>query len=543
MYQFEERTSMKKQQVQRILLSGTAVLAFLAAATFAADKPAPPVERSVPMEVAVVGLSPADQAQISAQLSNWLVSERPAGAVETPARIQISPEDLKSIEFPEPVNGEPLKVGVVVPMTARIGLHSLGSAKSPLPKNDGRVGGGTLEVTLEGGYVWAAAITSTDAGAIRVHLTNFSLPENAEMYFYSQRGEAYGPFTGFGPDGTREFWTPSVFGSEGILQLRVSGPVAKADLQKVSFSVTEVGHIGRGVFGTPADAEGGVASFCSFNASCIENNSCTSDPAVNNAELAVAKMLWVQGAFIYTCSGGLIADSDTGTQIPYFMTAGHCLSQSNSNLEAFFRYQVSCGTSNCTATYTDPPSNLIAGKTVGATVKAQGSISSGDYCLLQLSQDPPAGSVFLGWNNTPISGTNGAALHRVSHPSGAPQAYSSANVNTSLQTCQGWNRGPLIYSRGVVGGTEGGSSGSPVVNASGQFVGQLTGACGTNLNDVCDHTSNATVDGAFAYYYNAVAPYLAGGGGGCSPVGASCTANAECCSNSCKGKTGAKKCK
>ena len=36
------------------------------------------------------------------------------------------------------------------------------------------------------------------------------------------------------------------------------------------------------------------------------------------------------------------------------------------------------------------------------------------------------------------------------------------------------------------------------------------------------------------------------GGGGtptCEPVGASCTSNADCCSNSCKGKTGAKTCK
>jgi hypothetical protein len=126
----------------------------------------------------------------------------------------------------------------------------------------------------------------------------------------------------------------------------------------------------------------------------VVNNSCTSDPAVNNAELAVAKMLWIQGAFIYTCSGGLIADSDAGTQIPYFMTAGHCLSQSNSGLEAFFRYQASCGsTTNCTGTWDDPPVGSYAGKTWSATVLAQGQ--SPPVCLLRLSQNPPSGSVFL----------------------------------------------------------------------------------------------------------------------------------------------------
>jgi len=283
--------------------------------------------------------------------------------------------------------------------------------------------------------------------------------------------------------------------------------------------------------------EGAISSFCQFNASCIQNNGCTSDPAVNNAELAVAKLLWVQGCCIYTCSGGLIADSDAGTQIPYFMTANHCRSSSSSNMEAFFQYQVSCGTSTCTGTYTDPPTNLIAGKTVGATIKATGGISSGDFSLFQLNENPPAGSVFLGWTNSPIAFTNGAALHRVSHPSGAPQAYSNANVNTSASTCTGWNRGPLIYSTGNVGATEGGSSGSPVVNSSGQFVGQLTGSCGTNLNNVCDHASNRTVDGAFAHYYNSVAPFLVGGGGGCLSNGSSCSSNSQCCSNKCRGGT------
>ena len=52
-------------------------------------------------------------------------------------------------------------------------------------------------------------------------------------------------------------------------------------------------------------------------------------------------------------------------------------------------------------------------------------------------------------------------------------------------------RGAWIYSRDVYGGTEGGSSGSPIYNAQGQVVGQLTGACGTNTGDACDSGSNA----------------------------------------------------
>jgi matrixin len=36
---------------------------------------------------------------------------------------------------------------------------------------------------------------------------------------------------------------------------------------------------------------------------------------------------------------------------------------------------------------------------------------------------------------------------------------------------------------------------------------------------------------------------FSGGGGGCSPAGASCTQNSNCCSNSCKGKPGQRTCR
>jgi hypothetical protein len=53
------------------------------------------------------------------------------------------------------------------------------------------------------------------------------------------------------------------------------------------------------------------------------------------------------------------------------------------------------------------------------------------------------------------------------------------------------------------------------VNAAGQLVGQLSGACGYNVYDNCDAIQNATVDGAFASYFDEVAPWLDPDEGGC----------------------------
>lgn len=515
---------------------GLAAACFLATSSAVAeDKRAVIQPQSVMPEVATEGLTPTESAARQIRLSDWLSGERPSAVVDQPVQVALTDDEIQTVEHPVPINFAPLKVGVNVALTEPIVLQGLVAPEGGLPDDGASTAGGRFWQTRNADFAWAVNLGSAGAGGVRLHIEDMFLPANAELYFYSDSGETNGPITGTGPDNTGEFWTPSVIGESGTLQIHFSAPVTAGDLASVTLRVTEVGHISRSFFGIgDNNGDGGVASFCSYNASCIQNNQCVNESAVNNAELAVAKMLWTQGCCIYTCSGALIADSDSGTQIPYFMTANHCINNNSSNLEAFFRYQVSCGTSNCTATYVDPPNNLIAGKTVGASVRASGS--AGDYTLFQLSQAPPAGSVFLGWNNADIANTNGAVLHRVSHPSGAPQAYTRSSVDTSAPTCQGWPRGNRIYSRDNMGATEGGSSGSPIVNASGQFVGQLTGACGFNLNNVCDNASNATVDGAFAFYYTSVAPFLASSGG-CGAVGSSCSSNSQCCSNRCRGGT------
>ena len=131
--------------------------------------------------------------------------------------------------------------------------------------------------------------------------------------------------------------------------------------------------------------------------------------------------------------------------------------------------------------------------------------------IFQSLFNPPAGSVFLGWTSAPVANTNNAHLYRISNPNFGPQVYSQHDVSTSAGTCSGWPRGERIYSHDITGAIDGGSSGSPVLNASSQVVGQLSGTCGTNPSDACASgpgEANATVDGAFAFYYSTVQPIL-----------------------------------
>jgi hypothetical protein len=296
-----------------------------------------------------------------------------------------------------------------------------------------------------------------------------------------------------------------ITGDTVYLQLRQYGPAGPEKLGAAWFDLTDVGHVAEG-FGRSLQAM--AKAFCTYNAPCVQNVNCDSpSSAVDVARDAVAHMQYVKRPYLYVCSGGLV-NSTVSPATPYFLTANHCISRDReaSTLETFFQWTVGCNDS-CPTQWEQP---INTPKMLGSSVVATNT--TGDYTLLLLNGSVPGELAFLGWTSEPVAFTDGTDLYRVSHPSAAPQAYSEHQVDTSAGTCTSWPRGSWIYSRDTYGATEGGSSGSPVVNGGGLVVGQLSGACGTNVSDNCDAINNATVDGAFAGYYAEVAQYLGGGG-------------------------------
>ena len=475
------------------LAMAVASLLIVATTAFGKDPPAAATAQplaEMQMQISTEGETHAEYLGRQEQLNVALTAEMPIAAFAAPLRVSLSQEQLDAIDQAPPT---PLRIGAVTELEPRIDIVGLSASKAQPVATQG-----VLSPMPDGGYVWALAINSNDAGSLRVRIENLDLPAGASLYFYSLEGEAFGPWTGKGPDGTGDFWTESVFGQEGVLQIRVSGPADDALLGRINLSVTEVGSVlpqyagGFMLDGTP---RGG---FCG-NASCIVDASCFS--AANSIKDAIAKMEWIAGAFIYTCTGGLIADNNP-SQNNYFLTANHCVNKNNTarNVQFYWRFRTSSCNGSC------PSNSGWPFKTTGSAVRATGK--AGDFTLLQLNSNPPAGSAFLGWTNAAVASSNGTQLHRVSNPNFGPQVYSQHNVDTSAPTCQGWPRGQRIYSRDQTGGTDGGSSGSPVVNGSSQIVGQLSGACGFNPGDPCDSSSNATVDGALAYYYSSVQPFI-----------------------------------
>ncbi len=546
-----------------------ALAVLLAAAAFLAVDAAAPDYRSTPGEVLTVGPTIDELAQLGQNLHASVAEEIPAGVLGAPILVNLTADerrDLRERELATAHSG-PAVVGRTKPVNAHVRFSDLDSKLSTKPR---KTGTGFAQLTPDGGFAWAVALRSEDAAGLRLHVRGLDLPDAAEMYWMNPGGEIFG-YRGRGPNDDGDFWTNTISGAEGVLVVRHYGPEGPVEMQQARFVIADLGHV------SPAFADVLVPSteaFCSYNATCVINASCAgTDPPAEPAKNAVARMQWISGQFINTCTGGLLMDTATTTPpARHFLTANHCLSTNGvaSGLETFFQYSVACNAA-C-------PGQLNPGGTriLGATVQSTNSV--GDYTLLLLSSSGtlPTGTVFLGWNSSPIAFTNGADLFRISHPAFGPQAYSRHDVDTSAPTCTGWPRGQRIYSRDVEGATEGGSSGSPVLNGSSQVVGQLSGACGFNPSNPCDDVNNATVDGAFASYFSSISSILDNAGGGCtptqnpetscsdgldndcdtlidaadpdctptcSPAGASCTTNSQCCSNRCRGKAGSKTCR
>ena len=420
------------------------------------------------------------------RLLTWLVAEQVEQGLATPVSIKLTEQEMREIELGRDIDSRSsrsaLLVGVVKPVAVTFDLGS--------PSH------GALARSADGSMVWTAALHSDFAAGLRVHFENFALPQGYEVWIYSMNGGVRGPYTGRGPLDSGEFWSHTVAGPDAVLQVRSVGP-AVFEEAAVTFKVTEVAHEGRDTL---------LKDFCSYNADCIENGDCYQGTAIDQAKGAVALMRYIDKRRTYICSGGLLNSTENpGT--PYFLTANHCIDDNSAaaTLETWFQFTHPCGDGNCPAQWVwDNPNTL------GATVVATNATS--DFTLLQLSQTPPGGSVFLGWSTDAVAYVNGTDLYRISHPSGAPQAYSHHEVWNPPVECTGWERGAWIYHQDQTGATEGGSSGSPVLNAAGQVVGQLSGGCGYDVYNTCNNIDNSTVDGAFAAYYDQVAPYLGTGG-------------------------------
>ena len=300
---------------------------------------------------------------------------------------------------------------------------------------------------------------------------------------------------------------------------------------------------------------------CPYTKQCVEpagtpeTNDCGGhdhSSAVENARKGVAAMIFQvinnQGnIFPVGCTGSLINGGADGY---LFLAAYHCFDNDYSTdpsfavstlATTFFLYEECSECKGNNSTLYDGEKPTMNGASIIATYP------EADAILLRLHGVPPAGTVSLAYSTDPITNNHGLPLFRISHPNLGRQAYSEQLVDTNRVTCSAvYDRPNFISSSVIYGATQGGSSGSPVVNAAGQIVGQLYGACGYSPSDPCNtfadqgmnptpgvlsDSDEATIDGALEISYRTFAPWLSYPQATCKADGArGCGSSTPCCS-------------
>lgn len=243
----------------------------------------------------------------------------------------------------------------------------------------------------------------------------------------------------------------------------------------------------------------GDAGACQVNANCLP------DTIFTPAQKATVRILWRNGNLQGWCSGSLI-NTVNYSFAPYILSAEHCaLANGLASSRDFgywlfyFNYQ-SPGCENPTSE-NSLGNDVLAGAELLSRSNDEGGQSGSDFLLLRLDESIPASFDvrYAGWDRSNLPPQSGRSYH---HPGGdikkmsvfsrpaQNSSFGDISLNTHWQVR--WNQTNYGY-----GTTEGGSSGSALLNEQGLIKGVLTGG-----NSSCSNLDGTDLYGKFSYSWD-----------------------------------------
>lgn len=352
-------------------------------------------------------------------------------------------------------------------------------------------------------------IKSTDAKAIRVGLNVTSAPDGLELRFVGADNPtqvvalASAVELSSLKDDKGIYWTPMTEGQYQLIEISVP---AGADTAAFRFTVDSVSHI----FATPSQKFGDAKSVSDCN---VDTICAPQTQGFVNAKNSVAYMVFqgtcgTNGALASCiCTGTLLNDNDTNTQIPYFYSANHCIST-----------QSSANTLNTTWFFENPtcqnPRTFDVNESIGKLVTGGATLlyanEPGDGALFRLNGAPPVGAFFLGWDANIITvGENISVIH---HPEGDPKRITLGIVDRFRNDVGGSITGSFISPRYTTGSTAGGSSGSALLTQSGgnYFLrgGLFGGPAGCSTTNLPASSGNYDYFSRFDLIFPSIQQYL-----------------------------------
>lgn len=407
----------------------------------------------------LIGLALPSQSQI---VSRKLASTKAATGVVTTGMPTLTlptvdPTPLLAEDEREAALGRPFRFGIKQ------------VADVTLPRDGGRS-------PANGHTLVRYRIEATGAFSINLLFDQFRLANGAEFSLYNADSTfLVGPITSAQNPANNQCWTDLIPGSVVILELRE--PTNASTPSQIHLRGVVHGY--KNTFPDGKKAFGG-AGFCEKNVACY--------PTYQNEADGVAMILLADGT--RWCTGSLL-NSATQQFRSFLLTAFHCLDlNSNNVLESgesgavqnwLFRFGYQ--SPDCANT----TENLNFVTLGGADIRATRNVS--DFLLLELKSQIPAAinPTYLGWDRSANLPSSMVGIH---HPMGDVKKISFALGSATLTDANLLNGTTHFRVQwGDLGVTEPGSSGSPILNANRQVVGQLYGGpsqCGASTANKYD---------------------------------------------------------
>lgn len=360
---------------------------------------------------------------------------------------------------------------------------------------------------VAGGHALRVQLTSPEAASVRLALDLREVPPEVEMVFFGSDlpGRLEGPVrVGEIPDRTRAWWGPLTEGETQVVEI-----FAPAGVARVAPRIEGASH----VLTTPSSrftkrtSDIGLAGSCNVDVNC--SATLAAQPTFREIANSVAQMVFNDGGFTGLCTGTLLNDTDSATQVPWFYSANHCFDESSApyktaaQLQAvasslttlWFFEAASCGGSQ-------PVSNWVQ-QSGGATFLYNNLTA--DVLFLRLNNAPPAGAFYAGWNANALA--PGTPLVTIHHPRGDLKKVTQGTMLRFGTPGVAGGNASYIEAQWSSGTTEPGSSGAGVWSTgsgSYAFRGGLYG--GTAL---CTNPTGTDFYSRLDQVYPALSQYLA----------------------------------
>ncbi len=368
----------------------------------------------------------------------------------------------------------PYRIGVTVPIDYNL---TNSGTWTDLPELDAKL--------------WRLTIKCSGAKSIGFGYGSFYLPKGAKLYLYNKsKSMLIGAYTEDNNTENAYFSTQRVFGDEITLELFLPNAVSG----KAKLNITELNYFYRN-----GEFEKAGSGACEVNVICSPEGDNWQFQR-NGVVLLDIRVGGTSGNW-FNCTGSLVNNTAQNCT-PYVLLADHChydnayATTADYNAWVFhFHYQAT----TCTGT----TGNLSAYTKTGCALKAHdtyGSNGTGsDFCLVQINSAIAStfNVYYNGWDRTNTASASGVSIH---HPSADIMKISTYTSPLTSINYGGTGTHWQVVWAGTTNGhgvTEGGSSGSPIFNPSGNIVGTLTGG-----GSLCTALTSPDAYGKIYYHWD-----------------------------------------